>query len=137
MLFRMHSLTTSFQMEYDEFARDVSDIDDLNSVLAVTDILISDYSTIVYDATILGIPFISFGFDYDTYRDERGFYFDLDSGFPGGALRTEDEVIKRIDELDKGMLREEFKAFREKYIKAGGHATENVLNELAEKLKLE
>ena len=90
MLFRMHTFTTRFEMTYDEFARDVSTYENLNHVLAITDVLITDYSTIVYDASIVGIPFICFGFDYDTYREERGFYYDLNEVYPGGVLKTED-----------------------------------------------
>ena len=40
MLFRMHTFTTKFEMEYDEFARDVSAYENLNHVLAITDVLI-------------------------------------------------------------------------------------------------
>ena len=135
MLFRMHTFTTKFKMSYDEFARDVSGYEDLNHVLAITDILITDYSTIVYDSAIAGIPFICFGFDYDTYRDERGFYYDLDAVFPGGVLKTEDQVIARVSEVAEGADKEMYQAFRDKYIEAGGSATEAVLNELALKLK--
>ena len=135
MLFRMHTFTTKFEMKYDEFARDVSGYEDLNHVLAITDVLITDYSTIVYDSAIAGVPFICFGFDYDTYKDERGFYYDLNDVYPGGVLETEDQVIGRIAEVEKGADKEKFQAFREKYIEAGGSATESILNELAQELK--
>ena len=84
VLFRMHPFTTIFNMQYDDFARDCSSYDNLNHILAITDVLITDYSTIVYDAAIAGIPFICFGFDYDTYSVKRGFYYDLKQVFPGG-----------------------------------------------------
>ena len=134
MLFRMHTLTTKFEMTYDEFARDVSGYENLNHILAITDVLITDYSTIVYDAAIAGIPFICFGFDYDTYCEERGFYYDLNAVYPGGVLRTEDEVINRIPDVANGADREQFIAFRKQYIQAGGSATEQILSELSNKL---
>ena len=124
MLFRMHTFTTKFEMVYDEFARDVSGYEDLNHVLAITDVLITDYSTIVYDSAIAGIPFICFGF-----------YYDLNDVYPGGVLKTEDQVIARIAEVEKGSDKEKYLAFRDKYIEAGGSATETILNELAQKLK--
>lgn len=135
MLFRMHTFTTKFEMTYDEFARDVSTYDNLNHILAITDVLITDYSTIVYDAAIAGIPFICFGFDYDIYRDERGFYFDLNDVYPGGVLKTEDEVISRIAAVMDGADREQYTAFREQYVQAGGSATEQILSELSTKLE--
>lgn len=134
MLFRMHTFTTKFNMVYDDFARDTTNYDNLNHILAITDVLITDYSTIVYDSAVAGIPFICFGFDYETYRDERGFYFDLNEVYPGGVLHSEDEVMERIEQLAKDGFGKDYQAFRDKYIEAGGHSTELVLNLLAEKL---
>ena len=131
MLFRMHTFTTRFEMVYDDFARDVSGYIDLNRILAITDILITDYSTIVYDAAIADIPFICFGFDYDDYKEERGFYYDLNAVYPGGVLKTEDDVLCRIRAVAAGTDREEYQAFKEKYVEAGGSATKAVLDELA------
>ena len=134
MLFRMHTFTTKFDMKYDDFSRDVSAYENLNHILGITDVLITDYSTIIYDAAIADIPFICFGFDYDTYCEERGFYYDLNDVYPGGVLKTEDEVIKRISAVINGADKEQFHAFRDHYIQAGGSATETILSELSEKL---
>lgn len=134
MLFRMHAFTTKFEMHYDEFARDVSGYDNLNHILAITDVLITDYSTIVYDSAIAKIPFICFGFDYDTYKDERGFYYDLDKVYPGGVIHTEDEVIRRVEEVVNGADKKAYDAFRNKYIEAGGNATKQIIDELAHDL---
>lgn len=130
LLFRMHPFTTIFKMEYDDFARDVSTIVNLNKVLSVTDVLITDYSTIVYDSAVARIPFICFGFDYEQYYKERGFYFDLNEVYPGGVLHNEDEVIAKIPDLVEGKDKDKYEAFRKKYIEAGGDSTERVLNEL-------
>ena len=135
MLFRMHTFTTKFDMVYDDFARDTTNYDNLNHILAITDVLITDYSTIVYDSAVAGVPFICFGFDYETYRDERGFYYDLNDVYPGGVLHTEDEVMDRIEELKELGFGKDYQAFRDKYIEAGGHATEQVLDYLAERIK--
>lgn len=135
MLFRMHTFTTEFEMKYDEFARDVSAYDNLNHILAITDVLITDYSTVVYDAVVANIPFVCFGFDYDTYCEERGFYFDLNDVYPGGVLKTEDEVIKRISSVINGADKEQFAAFKKRYIQAGGSSTQQILSELAKKCR--
>ena len=134
VLFRMHPFTTIFNMKYDDFARDCSSYDNLNHILAITDVLITDYSTIVYDSAVAHIPFICFGFDYERYYAERGFYYDLNDVYPGGVLKTEEEVWKRIDDVMNGVDKERYKAFRNKYIEAGGNSTEMVLNELESKL---
>ncbi len=135
MLFRMHTFTTKFDMVYDDFARDTSSYDNLNHVLAITNVLITDYSTIVYDSAVARIPFICFGFDYERYNEERGFYFDLNEMYPGGVLHTEDEVMDRIQQLEKDGFGPGYEAFRKKYIEAGGNATKQVLDELVLLLK--
>lgn len=136
LLFRMHAFTTKFDITYDEFARNVSGYDNLNHILAISDIVITDYSTIVYDCAVAKKPFICFGFDYDTYKEERGFYYDLNDEYPGGVLKTEDEVLDRITELSSGKDKERFAAFREKYICAGGNASKSVIDELTDLLDL-
>lgn len=135
MLFRMHPFTTIFNMQYDDFARDTTSFVNLNHILAITDVLITDYSTIVYDSAVAHIPFICFGFDYERYYAERGFYFDLNERYPGGVLHTEDEVIARVKAVLAGEDKEKYEAFRQKYIEAGGDSTEQVLNELNGLLK--
>ena len=134
LLFRMHIFTTVFKMQFDDFSRDASQYDDLNDILAITDVLVTDYSTIIYDAAAAGIPFICFGYDYEKYNNERGFYFDLSTEYPGGVLKTEDEVIARISKVINGEDSEKFAAFRKKYIGAGGHAADSVIRELADRL---
>lgn len=130
MLFRMHTFTTIFDMQYDDFSRNVSSYDNLNHILAISDVVVTDYSTIVYDSAVAHVPFICFGFDYDRYYQERGFYFDLNKEYPGGVLKTEDDVINRIDEVIKGADADKFNAFRNKYIEAGGDSVRLILNEL-------
>lgn len=137
ILFRMHPYTTIFNMKYDEFARDVTNFDNLNHILAVTDVLITDYSTIVYDSAVARIPFICFGFDYERYYKERGFFFDLNDVYPGGVLHTEDEVMDRIEQLQKEGFGLEYEAFRHKYIEAGGNSTNQILDELYLRLQNE
>ena len=134
MLFRMHAFTTNFNMQYDSFAIDVSSYENLNHILAIADVVITDYSTIVYDCAIANKPFICFGFDYDIYKMKRGFYFDLNSEYPGGVLKDEDDVIDRVAYLTETNKFGEFVSFRHKYIEAGGNSTVSVLNELAQML---
>lgn len=134
MLFRMHTFTTIFDMQYDEFARNVSNYDNLNHILAISDVVITDYSTIVYDSAVARKPFICWGFDYDRYYKERGFYFDLNDEYPGGVFKNEDEVIDRLRAVVNGSDTERFESFRKKYIEAGGDSTRTILNELNQML---
>lgn len=130
LLFRMHPFTTIFNMQFDDFARDISSYDNLNHILSITDVLITDYSTIIYDSAIANVPFICFGFDYEHYYNERGFYYDLNKIYPGGVLHTEDEVISRVLEVMNGKDSDNFQKFKEIFIEAGGNSSKQILDEL-------
>lgn len=135
MLFRMHVFTTEFDIDYGEFARDVSKYENLNHILVIADVVVTDYSTIVFDCAIAQKPFVCFGYDYQTYKEERGFYFDLQTVYPGGVLKTEEEAMDRIEVAVSGAGASQYHAFRQKYIEAGGRATEECIDEISKLLK--
>ncbi|KUM41129.1 hypothetical protein AR539_00330 [Arthrobacter sp. EPSL27] len=66
-----------------------------NDLLAVVDVLITDYSSVVFDYMSTGRPMVFFVPDLEEYAEERGLYFDLDS-LPGPVCRTVNEVIGGI-----------------------------------------
>ncbi|MGD9994145.1 MAG: CDP-glycerol glycerophosphotransferase family protein [Salinivirgaceae bacterium] len=125
VLFRTHAFTTNvLNMEFNEFVRDASSYVDLNHLLIVADIVITDYSTLVFDYSILEKPFLCFGYDYDEYKKERGFYLDIEKEYPNGVFKTEDEVLDFIKDIDYNKEIIKVKSFKKKYIEAGGRATE-------------
>ncbi len=129
VLFRMHTFTTKFEMTYDDFSIDVSNYENLNEMLAITDILITDYSTIVYDSAIAGIPFLCFGFDYSEYKDARGFYYDLNDKYPYGVINNENTLIDVVLSIKgRSSFNENYDAFRQEFIEAGGNSTNKVIN---------
>ena len=72
----------------DGFVRDVSRYPDVNELLLATDVLITDYSSLMFDFANTGRPMLFFTYDLEHYRDAlRGFYFDFER-MPGPLLRT-------------------------------------------------
>ncbi len=51
--------------------------------LSVADAVITDYSAIVFDAAIVGVPLYFFAYDLDEYRERRGFFLDYEAVMPG------------------------------------------------------
>lgn len=101
LLFRAHDRTTKLMnIRFNSFIRDYSSYEPLNDLLIACDVLITDYSSIVFDYSILEKPFICFGYDYEAYVRERGTYFDAVQVYPQGVLRTEDEVLDRLLHMD-------------------------------------
>lgn len=72
----------------------------INDLLIVSDVLITDYSSVVFDYAILGRPIIAYTFDYDEYEAQRGIYDGYESIFSNGIQTDEEEVIGLIKSLD-------------------------------------
>lgn len=124
LLLRTHAYTNDvLGVKFDEFVRDLSSYPDINQLLIISDILISDYSATIFDYSILERPIICFGYDYDEYKKDRGFYFDLDEEIPNGVLRTQESVMEKILALDYKNECEKTKRFKNKYLNVGGNAT--------------
>lgn len=51
--------------------------ENLNELMLISDCLITDYSSVMFDYYILGKPIYLYAYDYEQYKDIRGFYVDL------------------------------------------------------------
>lgn len=117
-----------------DFIRNVSDWSNLNELMVISDILISDYSSIFFDYSILGKPMFAYCYDYDIYTYNRGLYFDIRKELESkGSISVEDI----IEELKKGdfIKRSKFSVlFRSKYITAYGDSSSKALDLIADNL---
>ncbi|MFB6498746.1 CDP-glycerol glycerophosphotransferase family protein [Bacillus haynesii] len=103
IVLRMHYLVAeNFDLEpYKGFAYDFSSYEDIRELYMVTDLLITDYSSVFFDFANLKRPMIFFVPDIETYRDKlRGFYFDFETEAPGPLVKTTDEVIEKVRETE-------------------------------------
>ncbi|MFC9246969.1 CDP-glycerol glycerophosphotransferase family protein [Streptomyces sp. NPDC057136] len=78
---------------------DVSAHHDVTELLALADVLITDYSSIMFDYTLLDRPVVLFAPDLDAYAAARGSYFDLREKAPGPVVETEDELFAVMGRL--------------------------------------
>lgn len=101
LLIRRHAKVVDTVSAADgQFARDVSLWPDVNELLLATDVLVTDYSSLMFDFANTGRPMLFFTYDLADYRDRlRGFYFDA-SRMPGPQLASSDEVIAAIRDVD-------------------------------------
>ena len=104
VVLRFHSLIKNrirIPAELQHFVIDATDYPDTQELLLAADVLITDYSSIMFDFASLGRPMIFFAYDLEHYRDElRGFYLDFDKEAPGPILTTTAEVLTALMELD-------------------------------------
>jgi len=79
------------------FAVNVTAYPDITELYLVSDILVTDYSSTMFDYAVTGRPMLFFTYDLADYRDNlRGFYFDFEAEAPGPLLATSDEVIAAV-----------------------------------------
>lgn len=73
---------------------------DLNELLAVSDVLVTDYSSVFIDFSLLEKPAVFYIYDYETYVKERGgFYLDFKTDLPGPVAFSEEELLKALYNL--------------------------------------
>lgn len=113
---------------------DVSDYPHLNDLMIASDILISDYSSILFDFAIMGKPMFQFAYDYEEYNQKRGLYFDIRKEL-SGADNSED-LAREIATMDEDAEREKCRLFRNKYVEEYGSAAQKSVDLIASELKL-
>lgn len=120
-----HPVMTEPIIEYDYGniieVRDVSTSD----MMYVADLLITDYSSTIFDYSLLNKPMAFFCYDYDDY--DRNFYFDYNSELPGPLLKTQEELISYLEQCDYS-LPDSYSEFRKKYMGAcDGKSTDRIV----------
>ena len=83
--------------KYAGFVYDVSNVEDVNELYVISDILITDYSSVFFDYANLKRPIIFYMYDYEEYKNElRDFYIDVNE-LPGRIVRDENELADAIE----------------------------------------
>lgn len=115
--------------QYPGFVYDYSDYPDVNELLLITDILITDYSSIPHEFSLLNRPMIFFPYDLDEYEKSRGLWDKFNEMVPEPIVYSTDDVIKCIK---SGKFNyEQIKSFSSKWNQYSlGHSSYNLVNYL-------
>lgn len=121
---------------------DASTHADINDVILAADVVVTDYSSLMFDAAVARVPMLFFVPDLEEYRDrERGFTFDFERAAPGPLLSQRSQVVAHANELraygaDAGWIREyqaAANAWRERFAPHDdGNAAARVVDRLEE-----
>lgn len=98
LILRMHYLVADDidLTGYEDFAYNIS-TGDITQLYLISDILVTDYSSVYFDYAVLKRPMVFFMYDIDDYRDRlRGFYLDVDDFVPGPIVKTNEELAREI-----------------------------------------
>lgn len=99
--------------KYENFVIECDANWDIQELYLISDILITDYSSVMFDYAILKRPIIFFTYDMQLYKEElRDFYFDMFEEVPGPIVETTAELISEIKQLGNG---DYMKRFGRKY----------------------
>jgi CDP-glycerol glycerophosphotransferase (TagB/SpsB family) len=102
---------------------------DVNDLLFAVDLLITDYSSIVFEYSILGRPMLFFAYDLEEYVASRDFYVPFEEFVPGRIVRTFPELLDAIRRDDYQI--EKVAAFAARHFAhLDGGSTDRVIDQL-------
>jgi CDP-glycerol glycerophosphotransferase len=104
--------------------RDVASHPSVEELCLAADLLVTDYSSIMFDYAVLDRPIVIHAPDWEVYREQRGTYFDLLTEGPGPVARTDAEAVAMVrsgGERPRAAFRDRFCSLED------GHAAERVV----------
>ena len=120
VLFRGHTNTHSaHSAKVIGAAIDVTNYKNVAELYLAADVLVTDYSSSMFDFSVTGKPMIFLTPDFDDYVAKRGFYFDFEQLAPGPILRDSSFLRKALESIDsqKVQYAERYQAWQQKFNK--------------------
>lgn len=102
LILRMHYLISNALdvSDYSDFVYDLSSYPNISDLYLVSDLLITDYSSVFFDYAYLQRPILFYPYDYHPYKDElRGFYLDYEKDLPGKIAQNEADLLDNVEEF--------------------------------------
>lgn len=133
LLIKQHGFVekqTEIPKECADIAFDVSRSAKIEELLFVSDVCITDYSSLVFEYSLFEKPMVFYAYDLDEFYDYRGFFYRYDDEFlPGDIIKDEDKLSDSVSRaLDGEYDRERIRRFRDKFMGAcDGHSTERIV----------
>lgn len=103
---------------------------DLYELFSVVDVLITDYSSLMFDAGVLKKPVYLFANDVEDYVKERGFYFELEK-LPFTLAHSNEELIQHMQNFESKSYSERLQKF---YTEIGYYPAGNAAEKIADKI---
>lgn len=131
-----HVMQRASELRFDqETTFNASPYPDMQELLAAADVVVSDYSSLMFDFSLTGRPCFQFAVDIDAYRNDRNFYLPLDAlPFP---LATDNDALEaQIAAFDEAQYRSKLNAFfAEVGLSTDGHAAQRCADWITAQMK--
>ena len=114
-LLKFHPLTQGAPVIPAELADaliNASDVREVNDLLPAVDLLVTDYSSVIYEASLLNIPMLFYAYDLREYEERRGFFEPYAKFVPGPVLQSWPALL---GELNSGGSPKAVQAFKRKH----------------------
>ena len=134
LLVRLHHLVVDdleIPDEMEGFVMDLSDYDDIAELYLISDILVTDYSSVFFDYAHSKKPILFFVPDIEKYSTFRGLYDEVREDLPGPEIASEEELAENIRNIDKvsSEYKEKYDKFYDKYCNLGhGNSAKDVID---------
>lgn len=132
LIIKLHPFVTKrveIPERYKDRILDATDYREVNDILFIIDVLITDYSSIIYETALLKKPMLFFAFDRRYYEATRDFYEPYEELVPGKIVSDFDELLEAMENEDYGF--EKMDAFIEKnFTYTDGKSTDRVIDQL-------
>lgn len=137
VLFKLHFLSVfgeRLPSEYNKTFINVTSHSDINELFSVADILVTDYSSVMFDFINTGRKTILYAHDLENYElNNRGFYLDYKSEAPGAVVETFDELLNEIQDEN---LNYDIDKCRERFISEfDGNSAQKVVEFIKKEVK--
>ena len=97
LIIKLHPLS---KIEYDSKDAIVDNSFSTMEMLSVSNYVISDYSSIIYEAGVMNKKLLFYAFDLDEYKNKRDFFIDYNNDLPGPIVKSGSEVYNFLKKPD-------------------------------------
>lgn len=127
VLLRAHPYTNKIlNVEFNDFLIDASKYPNINDLLRISEVLVTDYSAMFFDALAVKIKILMYPYDLQEYKNNRGIYLDYTTVFKNIIAEDETALLRMIkaEDYDYNLL----ELYKSKYLTYGGNSTSECVN---------
>ncbi len=132
ILLKLHPLISNkfiIEDKYKKFVYDISNKINLEEAFIVSDMLISDYSSVIFEYSLLDKPIIMFPYDIEEYSQERGFFLDYKNYCFGSVAFNSNQLVDEICTIEEKFEISKLHEFKEYFMSScDGNSTKKTIN---------
>lgn len=121
ILYRAHPIAMTESVTSNDWFVDVTKFPDIEPLMIASDVLVSDYSGLIPDYSIMHKPIYLWTYDYEQYQEARGLYFDIRRVLP--YADNEEDLLSQIKNGFTAEQQVLVKQFQQEYAPVYGFAT--------------